>query len=112
MATAVLTIGLSSNRTLQPLPAELAAAFVSDVRALVVRLASPGEVYVNGARGAGSWTDQATGRTVQEESRTWVADVPDVETLAAELPDLCARYEQDAIALTAGRTQLVGTTSG
>lgn len=107
MPTVVLTIGLNSNRTLQPLPGGRAEAFVSDVRALITRHAT--ETYVDGAHGAGSWTDERTGTPVQEVSRTWVADVPEPDRLASELPALATRYEQDAIALTVGRTQLVGT---
>lgn len=103
--TITLTIGLNSNMTLAPLPITARRRFVSSVRSLLGR--SGGTVYVDGATSRGTWQDIATGLTVAETSRTWVADVPDPDSIRNALPLLAATFEQDAIALTTGETALV-----
>jgi hypothetical protein len=104
MSTVTLTIGLSSNATLAPLPLSARRRFVSAVRAALRDAAAT--VYVDGATSKGRWQDVATGLIVEETSRTWVADVPDVSAVRARLPYLAATFEQDAIALTVGTTEL------
>lgn len=100
--TAVITIGLSGNDTLGPLPDAL--EFVNAVTALVARAT----VYVSGARSVGQWTDETSGETVTEESVTWVVDDMSSDLLRAGLATLARTYRQDAIALTIGNTDLVG----
>lgn len=105
MATITITIGLNSNRTLQPLPMRRREQFRDAVR-LVLRQAGA-TVFVDGAQSTGTWIDAKTHTLVREASRTWVADVPDPQFVANLLPDLCELYEQDAIAFTVGTTELV-----
>jgi hypothetical protein len=104
MATVTVTIGLNSNRTLAPLPVRQRRKFVSAVRAALQRASA--QVFVDGATSRGEWRDVATGLIVREQSRTWVASVEDVSAVRAALPDLAATFEQDAIALTVGATEL------
>jgi hypothetical protein len=101
--TVTLSIGLSdaAGVPLSPLDRE---RFVADVRRLLGRTAD--SVYVDNAASVGVWN----GHT--EQSRTWVAEVPDPHVVEAELPDLCRRYRQDAIALTVGTTELVSSLTG
>ncbi len=106
-ATITLTIGLSSNQTLAPLPLSARRRFVRSVRDA---LRSAGaQIFVDGATSRGQWRDEATGVLVDEQSRTWVAQVGDVTAVATVrglLPYLAATFEQDAIALTVGETEL------
>ncbi len=104
--TITLTVGLFSNRTLSALPAARITDLLREVRSI---LTSAGcTVLVDAATSRGEWTDRTTGRLVQEVACTWVADTPDPERVTRVLPDLAARYEQDAIACTVGQTVLIG----
>jgi len=104
--TLTLTVGMASNRTLTMLPAQQITALFREVRML---LAGAGcTVHVDGALSRGEWTDRTTGQLVREMSCTWVADAPDPGVVTSALPDLAARFEQDAIACTVGETVLVG----
>lgn len=60
-------------------------------------------VYVDGAHSRGEWDG------IPEDSATWVAAVPvgNVNGLRASLVLDCWTYDQDAIALTIGETELV-----
>ncbi len=104
MATVTLTIGLNSNQTLAPLPLSARRRFIASVRDAFKRAGAT--VYVDAAASRGEWADVATGLIVREQSRTWVADVPDVDSVRGILPYLAATFEQDAIALTVGATEL------
>jgi hypothetical protein len=97
MAT-IVTIGLTSNRTLKPLPAHRAVQFASDIRALFTVL------YVDGAQSRGQWQDERTGTLITEDSLTWIGEAPDI---TRPLRIIAAMYEQDAIACTVGETALV-----
>lgn len=97
---AIVTIGLNSNRTLDPLPMDKAKAFADNVRALFTTL------YVDGAQSIGQWQDERTGTMVTENALTWIGEV-DTAGIAHNLAVLAARYEQDAIACTIGETALV-----
>lgn len=105
MPTITLSIGLTANDTLSPLPTREARAFVRDVRNLLS--VNGATVYVDAARSTGQWQDEATGETVRESSRTFVAELPDAAPVLAALPHLARTYRQDAIAATVGRTHLV-----
>jgi hypothetical protein len=64
-------------------------------------------VFVDGAESIGEWEG------VEEESRTWVADVGNHSRnyLIGWLSGTAAAFEQDAIALTVGETILVNPNS-
>lgn len=108
MPTLTLTIGLSSNLTLEPLPTDRAAAFVTAVDRLFYL--ADATVYVRAAESYGEWRDERTGETVREESRTWIAATDEPDVIHAAASDLAAAYEQDAIAITVGQTALVTPT--
>jgi hypothetical protein len=105
MSTVTVTVGMTSRRTLTPLPRALARKFCREVRDLL--RTSGCEVYVDGARGRGQWKDMTTGALVDEVSRTWVAEAPHPSAITDSLAVLAERYEQDAIACTVGSTVLV-----
>lgn len=97
----IVTIGLNSNETLMPLPADTAMAFAGAVRALFSTL------YVDGAQSRGQWQDERTGIVVTEDSLTYVGEAESAMVTHA-LATLANLYEQDAIACTIGNTDLVG----
>lgn len=107
--TLTLTVGLASNRTLAMLPPARMRSLIGEVRSLLT--ATGCTVHVDAATSRGEWTDRTTGLLVQEVACTWVADAPDPGAVTSALPDLAARYEQDAIACTVGETVLVGQSS-
>lgn len=109
MPSVTITIGLSSNLTREPLPADMAQAFIRDVSNMIHL--TDGHAHVTAAASVGEWTDEATGITYTEESRTWVACIPDEvgpELLVTCIGDLCEKYQQDAIAVSVGVGGLIG----
>lgn len=109
MPTVTITIGLNSNQTLQPLPLYLANRFRDAVNDLLFAVGAV--IYVQDAGSTGTWQDVKSGKTVHEESRTWVAEVESPAYIKEFLPALCEQFEQDAIAFTTGETELVSSTT-
>jgi hypothetical protein len=97
--TIVLTFG--RNIGLTPMPDDRWRAFIQAAAAALTESA-PG-AFIETHHGRGVW------KGVAEDSAKVAAigGLADLTALAARLEDLAAEFEQDAIALTVGTTQLI-----
>ena len=104
MNTITITVGRNVPTAGRPIEmdAETWGNFQGDIDFLLFALA--GEVYVRAALGRGEW------HGVGEDNATWVAavmDDRDLPKIEQGLEQLAAKYKQDAIAFTVGKTTLV-----
>jgi hypothetical protein len=101
MTAPVITISIGRNVGATPMTRAAWDNFHADILATIT---TPGaDVYVPGAHSVGEWEG------VSEESRTYVASVPEdyVPAIRTRLAHLAHAYRQDAIALTVGVGSLV-----
>lgn len=101
MGEVTVTISIGRNVGDQPMPASEWRKFRAHVRDSLALCG--GCVHVDAAHSVGEWDGKP------EDSATWVAAIPadTVEELRVDLRLFCAIYDQDAIALTIGDTDLV-----
>lgn len=99
MSTVTIVISIGRNVGNVPLDAKRWEGFCTLVRTLLAE----SRVYVYGAESIGVWNG------VSEDSRTWVAETSTdkLEDIRSSLRAFAKLYEQDAIALTVGQTELV-----
>lgn len=104
-----VTVTIGRNVGDEPMSGKEWHKFKTAVRTTLSSLG--GTVYVNGAEAYDSVWVSGTGN-VRETSATYVADVTDVHNVRIVLAYLAGRYQQDAIALTIGETELIGADNG
>lgn len=100
---ATVTVSIGRNVGDEPMSAEEWASFALYIGGTIRREASA--VYVDSAESRGEWNG------VAEDSRTWVAECATfdaVNAIAGNVQRACARYRQDAIAVTVAGTFLIG----
>ena len=98
MATATISIGRGGGE--RRLSDAEWTNFTSHIIAMLNHIGAT--VFVNAAESIGEWEG------VEEESRTWVADIHDRRDFVTGWLELsAAAFEQDAIAFTVGETTLV-----
>jgi len=98
-----ITISIGRNIGAEPMTLTNWRDFISAVTR-IIGYADPNAVlYVTAAESIGEWDG------VSEQSRTWVGSIADesVDSLRAMLRALASVYEQDAIALSVGHTELI-----
>lgn len=100
--TVTVTLSIGRNVGDTPMDDERWDAFRDGVRTLLLDVVD-GTLHVNAARSEGQWLG------VFEESSTFVAEVPQslLTVLRLGVANLRNWYEQDAIAVTLGKTELV-----
>ena len=100
--TTTITISIGRNIGSEPMIGWEWDAFRDGIRSALADLGAT--VYVDAAASVGEWDG------IAEQSATWVAeiDADHVQYVPTYLTALCAQFNQDAIALTAGTTTLVG----
>ena len=96
MATCILTVGRNIQGV--PMSDERWAEFRSDLSGLVYESAK--DIFTYEALGHGLWDG------VREDSVTWVFS-PYGEVRRSDIARLAAKYEQDAIALVMGESELI-----
>lgn len=105
MSKVTVTISIGRNVGSKP----MAAPKWGDFRHAVARdlRGASADVHVADAKSSGEWNG------IAEESRTWVAvvDSSALKAVRSNLADAARRFDQDAIALTTGQTELVTRTS-
>lgn len=101
MTAPVITISIGRNVGDTPMTRAAWDNFHADIVATIT--VPDSDVYVPGAHSVGEWEG------VPEESRTYVASVPEeyVPAIRTRLAHLAHAYRQDAIALTVGVGTLV-----
>lgn len=98
MATATISIGRGGGE--RRLSDSAWQEFTTHIIAMLNHIRAT--VFVNAAESIGEWDG------VEEESRTWVADIGDrADFVTGWLELSAAAWEQDAIAFTVGETTLV-----
>lgn len=98
MATATISIGRGGGE--RRLSDTEWTRFTSHIIAMLNHIGAT--VFVNAAESIGEWDG------VEEESRTWVADIGDRALFVTGWLEMsAAAWEQDAIAFTVGETTLV-----
>jgi hypothetical protein len=98
MATATISIGRGGNE--RRLSDRSWSEFTTNIIQLLNHIKAT--VFVNAAESIGEWEG------VEEESRTWVADIGDrADFVTGWLEMAAGAFEQDAIAFTVGETTLV-----
>jgi len=97
-----ITVSIGRNVGSEPMSERRWAMFRNTIRNTI--LDNLGAIFVDGAYSRGEWDG------ITETSATWVADVEEftVPYLEREFARIAREYLQDAIALTVGKTVLVG----
>jgi len=101
MKTVTISIGRNINDW--PMSADDWEMFRIGVRQLILTYWFDATIFVDDAFSIGVWNG------IKEESSTFVASINEGEmtSFIAMLTGLAAAYEQDAIAVTVGETQLI-----
>jgi len=100
MPTITISIGRGGNERKMPFSRWL--DFAQHIRVLLSKTDS--EIYVDAAESIGEWEG------VKEDSLTWVASVDEdrLDFARGFIRQTAEIYNQDAIALTIGETELIG----